>query len=129
MLSVDNVGKNLDCRELEEMMAADGSKETEGLVRPTFPPVKMDTFTFQWVTWRLSIDFDEDNNLIQVIDVSEIDFGRRKNRRIQAILKLCSRVLQSGDIIEIVNQRTDQGEIQREHRSVLNIHMKIVRRE
>ena len=30
-------------------MAADGTKETEGLVRPTFPPVKMDTFTFQWV--------------------------------------------------------------------------------
>ena len=64
-----------------ETMAADGTKETEGLVPPTFPPMKMDTFTFQWVTWRLSINFDEGNNLIQVIDVSEIDFGRRKESK------------------------------------------------
>ena len=76
MLFVDNVGKNHDCSELAETMASENTKEDEGLV----PSMKMDTFTFQWVTWRrevysqlgVSIDFDEENNLIQVIDVSEI---------------------------------------------------------
>ena len=48
MLSVDIVGKNQDCSELGETMAAEDTKEDEGLV----PPMKMDTFTFQWVTWR-----------------------------------------------------------------------------
>ena len=43
----------------------------------------MDTFTLQWVTWRrevdrkqgISIDFDDQNNLILVTDVSEISLA------------------------------------------------------
>ena len=80
MLSVDNVGKNQGCCELgktmigkesdgsdywteneaegsseaitgtSKTMAANDAKENEELVPPTFPPMKMDIFTFQWVT-------------------------------------------------------------------------------
>ena len=95
--------------------------------------MKEDTFTFQWVTWRssarVSIDFGEKNNLIQVIDVSEDGLAGERNRRSQAIPELCNQDLRPGDIIEIVNQRTDHGEIQQGLRSALNIHVKIVRRE
>ena len=73
-------------------MAAD-AKEQDELVPLTFSPVKMDTFTFQWITWRkaverklgISIDFDEENNLIHVTDVSEISLAGEWGRRIQAI--------------------------------------------
>ena len=44
MLSVDNVDKNLDCSEFEELTAAEGTKEDECLV----PSMKVNTFTFQW---------------------------------------------------------------------------------
>ena len=62
---------------------ADGRKENEGLVLS----MKIDTFTFQWVTWRrevdrqlgVSIDFDEKNNLIQVIEVSEVGLAGERN--------------------------------------------------
>ena len=62
-------------------------KENEELVPPTFPPMKIDTFTFQWETWRreadrqlgVSVDFDKKNNLVQVIDVSEIGLAEEKN--------------------------------------------------
>ena len=60
--------------------------------------MKMDPFTLQWVTWRrevdrqlgVSIDFDEKNSLIQVIDVSEIGLAGEKSRRIQATPEFCS---------------------------------------
>ena len=93
------------------MVAAD-AKENGELV----PPMKMDTFTFQLATWRrdvdreleVSIDVNE-NNLIQVINVSEIGLAGEESRRIPAIPELCSQDLRPGDIIEVVN-----GEIQRE---------------
>ena len=86
MLSVDDVCKSRDCCELErkkiskesdgsvygteneadgstgavrstsKTMAAADAKEQEELVPVTFSPVKMDTFTFQWVTWRREVD-------------------------------------------------------------------------
>ena len=40
------MGKNQDCSELGETMAAEDMKEDGGLV----PSMKMDTFTFQWAT-------------------------------------------------------------------------------
>uniref|UniRef100_A0A7S1F1M7 PDZ domain-containing protein n=1 Tax=Noctiluca scintillans TaxID=2966 RepID=A0A7S1F1M7_NOCSC len=107
-----------------------------GFVPLVFPPMGMDPFTFQWVTWRretdrklgISINFDEQNNLIQVASISESSLAGEKNRSIQAMPEVCSQDLRPGDIIEVVNQRTDLEEIQRELRSALNIHMKVVRK-
>ena len=83
MLSVDDVGKNQDCCELEKTkigeksdgsdyvteneaegsieavkstsktMAAADAKEKEELGLLTFPTVKMDVVAFQWVMWRM----------------------------------------------------------------------------
>ena len=121
MLSVNSVEQNQDCSEF----AAEDTKEDEC-------PVP----TFQWVTGRrevdrplgVSIDFDDKNNLVRVVDVFEDSLAGEKNRRIRAILELCVKDLRPGDI-EIVNELTDHVEIQQDFRSAVNIHMKILRKE
>ena len=110
-------------------MADADAKEKDELVPLIFPLMEMDNFTFQWVTWRrevdrklfVSIDFDEQNHLIQVTDVSEISLAGEQNRRIRAIPELCGEDLRPGDISEVVSQRTDHEQIQRELQSARNI--------
>ena len=79
-------------------MAAADAKEKEELVPPVFPPMDMDPFTFQWVTWRretdrklgIFIDSDEQNNFVQVAGISEISLTGEKNRSSQAMPDVCS---------------------------------------
>ena len=133
MLSFDNVDKNQDCSEFEGLTAAEVQQEDECVV----PSMKVDSFTFQWVTWRrevdrplgVSIDFDDKNNLVQMVDVFEDSLAGERNPRIRAIRKLCDQDLRPGGIIEIVNETANHVEIQRELRTSLNIHLKIVRKE
>ena len=90
--------------------------------------MEVDTI-FHLVTWRrevdrllgVSIDFDDKNNLVRV--------AGERIQRIRAIPELCDQDLGRGDIIEIVNERTNHVEIQKGFRSALNIHMKIVLEE
>ena len=49
-------------------------------------------------------------NLIQVASVSESSSTGEKNRSVQAMPEVCSQDLRLGDIIEVVNQRTDLEE-------------------
>ena len=116
MLSVDNVGKNQNCSVLGKMTAAEDTKEDGCLVffdEGGHLHVSVgDMAKGNRSSARVSIDFGEKNNLIQVIDVSEDGLAGERNRRSQAIPELCNQDLRPGDIIEIVNQRTDHGEIQ-----------------
>ena len=72
---------------------------------------------------------DDKNNLVRVVDVFEDSLAGEKNRRIRAIPELCDQDLRPGDMIEIVNERTNHVEIQQDLRSALNTHMKIARKE
>ena len=76
---------------------------------------------------KRGIDFDDKNNLVQMVDVFEDSLAGERNPRIWAIPELCD--LRPGGIIEIVHETTNHVEIQRDLRTSLNIHLKIVRKE
>ena len=118
MLSVNNVNNKFEA------------------IESTKTSMKLNTFTFQWVTWRkdvdcpvgVSLDFDDQNNLVPVIDMFENSLSGRKNRSIRGIPELCDQDLRPGDFVEIVNETTNHAETYQELRNALNIHMKIVDR-
>ena len=80
--------------------------------------MKVDSFTFQWLTWRrevdrplgVSIDFDDKNNLVQMVDIFEDSLAGERKLRIRAIRELCDQDLRPGGIIEIVNETTNHVE-------------------
>ena len=114
--------EDLEINENNEERAEDQNMETK-------------KFTYQWIATRgcanekfgISLNFDERNNEVEIASIAQRSIAAAKNHLLDTYPSTFYFALQSGDIVEAVNQKTHIDEIQKELRTALSVELRVHR--
>ena len=99
------------------------------------PNMETQKYTYQWVATRgcanekfgISLNFDERNNEVEIASIAQRSIATAKNHLLDTYPSTYNFTLQSGDIVEAVNQKTHIDEIQKELRTALSVELRVHR--